>query len=149
MGSSFSLNYLLVPKNNQWLKRTILVFAFIFFDYISTLIFCRIPAEEANLYARFFMESLGIPVGLALFVFVVNLPIYMVLSFDSHIISVPPKMAFITEFFVDMAFAWFIGGLHFNGGCSWFWQAPDLMRQAIGAFLYLFLAFIFVKPYKR
>ncbi|MBX5328093.1 MAG: hypothetical protein QHH18_00935 [Candidatus Bathyarchaeota archaeon] len=143
----FCLKRFLLPKNNHWLRRTVLVFAFIFFDYLSTLMFCRAPHEEANLYARAFMENFGIFSGLTLFVLVADMPIYMVLSVDSHVIKLPPKIAMVIEPLVDVLFAWFIAGLHFSGGTSWFWYSPDLLRQALGAVLYGVVAFLFVKPH--
>jgi len=143
-----SLKCFFLPKNNQWSKRTVLVFAFILFDYFSTLLFCRAPYEEANIYARIFMESFGIPLGLTLFVLVANLPIYITLSLDSHVIKIPSRASVFTEAMVDVVFAWFIAGLHFSGGASWFLQVPSLMCQIAGAFLYLFGAFLFVKPHK-
>jgi len=143
-----SLKYFFFPKNNHWLKRTFLVFVFIFFDYFITLIFCQAPYEEANLYARGFMESFGIPLGLTLFVLIANLPIYLALTLDSHIVRFPFKIAIVTEIFVDVVFAWFVAGLHFGGATSWFWYAPDLMRQALGMLLYLSMAFLVVKPHK-
>jgi hypothetical protein len=148
LGISFSLKCFFFPKNNRWLKRTFLVFAFIFFDYLITLIFCQAPYEEANPYARGFMEGFGIPLGLTLFVLIANLPIYLTLSLDSHIVRFPFKIAIVTETFVDVAFAWFVAGLHFGGATSWFWGAPDLMRQALGMLLYLVMAFLVVKPHK-
>lgn len=148
IGTVFSLKRFLLPKNNHWLRRTVLVFAFIFFDYLSTLMFCRAPHEEANLYARAFMENFGIFSGLTLFVLVANIPIYMVLSVDSHVIKLPSKIAILIEPLVDVLFAWFIAGLHFSGGTSWFWHSQDLHRQALGAILYGVAAFLFVKPNK-
>jgi len=143
-----SLKYFLFPRNNHWLKRTFLVFAFIFFDYFVTLMFCQAPHEEANLYARSFMVSFGVPLGLTLFVLAANMPIYMTLSLDSHIIRLPSKIAVVTEFLVDIIFAWFIAGLHFSGGTSWLWSAPQLTRQTSGMLLYLAMAFILVKPHQ-
>lgn len=148
LGIPLSLKYFFFPKNNHWLKRIFLVFAFVSFDYFVTLIFCQAPYEEANLYARSFMESFGIPLGLTLFVFAANLPIYLTLSLDSHIARFPFKIGIVTEIFVDAAFAWFVAGLHFGGATSWFWCAPDLMRQALGMLLYLVIAFLVIKPYK-
>ncbi len=148
LGIMVSLKHLLLPKNNHWLKRTGLVFAFILFDYLSTLVFCRAPHEEANLYARAFMENTGIFSGLTLFVLVANLPIYMVLSLDSHIIKLPSKISIVIEPLVDVLFAWFIAGLHFSGGTSWFWLRQDSVPQAFGALLYLTLAFLIIKPHK-
>jgi hypothetical protein len=94
------------------------------------------------------MESFGVQLGLTLFVFVVNLPIYFLLSFNSHVVKLPLKIGFVIELFVDACFAWFVAGLHFSGGSSWFWFAPDVLRQGVGAVLYLFAVFLFVKPQK-
>lgn len=141
------LKHFLIPGNNLWLKRGCLIFAFVFFDYLSTLVFCRAPIEEANVFARGFMESYGIPVGLTLFVFAANLPLYVILSFDSHAVSLPPKLGSIVEPVVDLFFGWFVAGLHFSGGTSWFWAASDLTRQALGATLYLALALICAKTH--
>jgi hypothetical protein len=94
------------------------------------------------------MENFGIPLGLTLFVFIANLPVYLTLSIDSYIVKIPSKATIFVEVFVDFAFAWFIAGLHFNGGASWFWQVPSLMRQMLGAFLYLFVAFLFIRHHK-
>lgn len=143
-----SLKQFFIPRNNHWFRRTVLVFTFILFDYLSTLIFCRVPSEEANVFARSFMENFGIPLGLTLFVLVANLPVYMTLSLDSHVIKIPSKTAILAEFFVDFVFAWFIAGLHFSGGSSWFWCAPSLMRQIFGAISYLVFAFLFITPHK-
>jgi hypothetical protein len=146
LGVSLSLKHFFVPKNNHWLKRIFLVFAFILFDYFSTLAFCRLPFQEANPYARTFMETFGIPIGLTLFVVVANLPIHVALSVDSHIVKLPPRIDGVTEVFVDGMFAWFVAGLHFSGGTSWFLYAPEIMRQFFGALLYLMLAFLLINP---
>lgn len=148
LGLTFGLKCFLLPKNNHWLKRIFLVFAFVFFDYFVTLVFCQAPYEEANLFARGFMEFFGIPLGLTLFVLVANLPIYVTLSLDSHIVRFPFKIAVFAEVFVDVVFAWFVAGLHFSGGTSWFWFAPELMRQSLGTLFYLVFAFLIVKPYR-
>jgi hypothetical protein len=146
--ASFGLKQFFLPKNNHWLRRAMLVFAFILFDYFSTLVFCHSTYEEANLYARAFMDSFGIQAGLTLFIILANLPIYVALSFDSHVVKLPSKIATVIEIAVDAAFAWFVAGLHFSGGTSWFWSVPDLPRQTFGAILYLIIAFLLVKPHK-
>lgn len=140
--------HFIIPQNNLWLRRTILVFTFILFDYLSTLCFCQKPFEEANLFARSFMESLGIPLGLTLFVVLANLPIYLALSLDSHIVRLPRRFDRAIELGVDSLFAWFVAGTHFSGGASWFWYASDVTRQVLGAFLYIVLAFLLIKPHK-
>jgi len=149
LDSAFNVRCFLLPKNNHWLKRIGLVFAFVLFDYFSTLVFCHAPHEEANLFARAFMENFGIPFGLTLFVVMMNLPIYVTLSLDSHIIKLPFKAAVVIEFIVDLTFAWFIAGSHFNGGTSWFWYETDLVRQISGAILYLSLTLPLLKLHRR
>jgi hypothetical protein len=131
----------LIPKNNFWLKRLSLLFAFIFLDYFVTLLLCTAPIEEGNLLARSFMETYGIPLGLTFFDLVANMPIYLMLSLNSHLASLPPKLSQIVETSADFAFAWFIAGLHFNGATSWLWFAPDVLRQALGASIYLLVIF--------
>jgi hypothetical protein len=131
----------LVPRNNFWLKRIFIVFAFILLDYLVTLILCTTPVEEGNLLARSFMEAYGIPLGLTLFDLIANLPIYIMLSLNSHLINLPPKLLRAGEISVDVVFAWFIAGLHFNGAASWVWFTPDLIRQALGASLYFVIIF--------
>jgi len=93
------------------------------------------------------MENLGIPIGLTLFVFVFSLPIYVVLTLDSHIVKLPPKVSIIIDPAVDFIFAWFVAGSHFGGGTSWFWSAPTATRQILGASLYLLMAFLFIKSH--
>ncbi|MGQ9565086.1 MAG: hypothetical protein ACUVT5_00875 [Candidatus Bathyarchaeales archaeon] len=132
----------LVPRNNFWLKRLCILFAFILMDYGVTLALCKTPAEEGNLFARSFMETYGIPLGLTLFDFIANFPIYLLLCLNSHIVDLPSRFSKIAESFVDLTFAWFIAGLHFNGAASWFWFAPDVLRQFSGAFLYLLIILI-------
>lgn len=149
LGTKLDLRWFFLPKNNQWLRRTCLVFAFILFDYFSTLILCDNPQQEANIYARTLMINLGMQPGLTLFVFVANLPIYIVLSLDSHMAKLPYRIAIIIETCVDALFAWFIAGSHFGGGTSWFWYAPDLMRQVLGALLYLTMALLLIKPHRQ
>ena len=140
--SLFVVARCLIPKNNFWLKRLSLLFAFIFLDYLVTLLLCTAPAEEGNLLARSFMEAYGIPLGLTVFDLIANLPIYLMLSLNSHLANLPPKLSRMVETSADFTFAWFIAGLHFNGATSWLWFAPDVLRQALGASIYLFVIFI-------
>jgi len=144
----FSLRRFFLPKNNHWLRRNVLVFAFVLFDYSSTVVFCQAPCEEANIYARIFMDNFGITLGLTLFVLMVNLPIYVTLCLDSYMVKLPHRTAIAAESFVDIVLAWFVAGLHFSGAASWFWFAPDLIRHGLGALLYLITAFLFVRPYR-
>ncbi len=94
------------------------------------------------------MENLGILQGLTLFVVLANLPIYILLSLDSHVIKFQSRIGGVLEILVDLVFAWFVAGLHFGGGTSWFWMAPDTIRQAVGAILYVTIALLLVRPYR-
>jgi len=117
-----------------------LLFMFILFDYLATLIFCTTPANEANPYVRMFMENYGILLGLTIFDLLINFPIYLILCFDSHFINLPQQLSKIVNPLIDLSLAWFLAGYHFNGATSWFWPVPDLMRQATGFGLYLAMA---------
>jgi hypothetical protein len=134
-----------IPKNNFWLKRLSILFIFIFLDYLVTMLLCTTPNEEGNLIARSFMEAYGIPLGLTFFDLIANLPIYLMLSMNSHLGNLPPKLSRVVETSADLAFAWFIAGLHFNGAASWVWFAPDVLRQTLGASIYLFIIFFLRK----
>jgi hypothetical protein len=87
------------------------------------------------------MEVYGIPLGLTFFDLIANFPLYIILSLNSHLINLTPKLARTAETCVDVVFAWFIAGLHFNGAASWVWFAPDIFRQALGASLYFLIIF--------
>ena len=138
----------LVPKNNIWLKRLCLLFGFILLDYFATLAFCITPMEEANPHLRGFMENYGIFWGLTIFDFLINLPIYLILCFNSHFISLPAQLSKIVEPIIDVFLAWFLAGSHFNGAASWFWTAPDLIRQITGFGIYLFIAMILLLKFR-
>jgi len=132
----------LVPKNNIWLKRMGLLFGFVLLDYFATLAFCTTMMEEANPHLRVFMENYGIFWGLTIFDFLINLPIYLILCFNSRLISLPARLSKIMNHLVDVILAWFLAGAHFNGAASWFWTAPDLIRQMTGFGIYLFIAML-------
>ena len=139
--SLFAAMRYLIPRNNFWTKRIAVLFAFVFMDYLVTLTLCTTPLAEGNLLARSFMEAYGIPLGLTLFDFIANFPLYLMFSLNSHLVNLPPKLSKIADVLVDAVFAWFIAGLHFNGAASWFWFAPDFLRQTLGAFLYFLVIF--------
>ena len=126
-----------VPKNNIWLKRMCLIFSFILLDYFATLAFCTTPMEEANSHLRLFMGNYGIFLGLTIFDFLINFPVYLILCFNSRLIRLPAPLSKIVDPLVDVILAWFLAGSHFNGATSWFWLAPDLTRQATGFGIYL------------
>ena len=138
----------LVPKNNIWLKRMGLLFGFVLLDYFVTLAFCTTMMEEANPHLRVFMENYGIFWGLTIFDFLINLPIYVILCFNSRLISLPARLSKIVEPLVDVILAWLLAGAHFNGAASWFWTAPDLIRQMTGFGIYLFIAMILLLKFR-
>jgi len=129
----------LVPRG-VWLKRTALLLGFIFLDFLVTAILCRTPYAEANPYARSFMQTYGIVQGLALFDFLLAIPIYGLLVVDWHLIKYTQQYRTKTEIMVDVVLGWLIAGAHFNGAMSWLWDAPHLIRQTIGFAVYLGIA---------
>jgi len=129
----------LVPRG-VWLKRTALLLGFIFLDFLVTAILCRTPYAEANPYARSFMQTYGIVQGLALFDFLLAIPIYGLLVVDWHLIKYTRQYRTKTEIMVDVVLGWLIAGAHFNGAMSWLWDAPHLIRQTIGFAVYLGIA---------
>ena len=135
----------LTPKG-VWLKRTALIFGFIFLDFLVTITFCRTPYMEANPYARSFMLIYGIVSGLALYDFLLAIPIYAILVFDSYMIKYTQHYKTKTEFIIDVALGWLIAGAHFNGAMSWLWAAPHFIRQAIGFIIYMSIAILSFYP---
>ena len=132
----------LIPRG-FWLKRTLLLLGFIFLDFLVTALLCRTPYAEANPYARSFMQTYGIVQGLALFDFLMAIPIYAVLLVDSHLIKYTQQYETVTEIIIDVALGWLIAGAHFNGAMSWLWDAPHLIRQTLGFVVYLAVAIPF------
>jgi len=129
----------LIPRG-VWLKRTFLLLGFIFLDFLVTALLCRTPYAEANPYARSFMQTYGIVPGLALFDFLLAMPIYAILVVDSHLIKYTQQYRTKTEIIIDVALGWLIAGAHFNGAMSWLWDAPHLIQQTIGFAIYLAIA---------
>ena len=133
------LSKYLVPKNNLWLKRAILLFGFILLDYLATLIFINTPVQEGNLLVRAFMENYGILVGLTIFDILINIPIYLIICLNSHFVTLPPNLAKYVDPIVDAFLAWFVAGYHYSGATSWFWTSPDVLRQTVGFSLYMLI----------
>jgi hypothetical protein len=132
----------MVPKNNVWLKRAALLFGFILIDYLATLIFITSPIEEGNLLVRTFMENYGILLGLTIFDLIINIPIYLIICFNSHFVTLPPHLAKIADPIIDVFLAWFVAGYHYSGATSWFWTASHLTRQITGFSIYLAITVI-------
>jgi hypothetical protein len=107
------------------------------FDLSITWLSLSDLAEEGNIFARAFMEILGLPFGLVLFSSIVTFVLLLILWFCSHMFdntSGMMKTAGIIA--LDFSLAWFVAGVHFVGGTSWFWLAPELLRHFIGAGIY-------------
>jgi hypothetical protein len=143
MGASkeqlLSFSKYLVPKNNLWLRRALILLGFVLFDYLATLIFITTPLEEGNLLVRSFMENYGIIVGLTLFDILINIPIYLILCLNSHFITLPLHLSKIVDPIIDVFLAWFVAGYHYSGATSWFWHSSDLIRQTVGLSVYLLI----------
>ncbi|MCW4035377.1 MAG: hypothetical protein NWF03_08450 [Candidatus Bathyarchaeota archaeon] len=137
-----NLRKYLVPKNNIWLTRAVLLFGFILLDYLVTLIFINNPMEEGNILVRTFMENYGIFVGLTLFDIIINIPIYLIITFNSHFAALPPKLSKIAEPIIEVFLAWFVAGYHYSGATSWFWNSPNMIRQFTGFSIYITFALI-------
>ncbi|MCW4014997.1 MAG: hypothetical protein NWF06_01370 [Candidatus Bathyarchaeota archaeon] len=132
----------LIPKNNLWLKRAALLFGFILLDYLATLIFINAPIEEGNILVRNFMETYGIFWGLTIFDILINIPIYFIICFNSHFVSLPSNLSKIADPIIDVFLAWFVAGYHYSGATSWFWATPSLTSQLVGFSLYLSIALV-------
>jgi len=125
----------LIPRG-IWLKRTVLLFSFLLLDYFVTLTLCDSLSAEGNVYARSFMQTYGIKEGLTIFDTLMAIPIYIILCIDSHFVKFPSKFSTKAELLIDLALGWLIAGAHFNGASSWFWNAPDVIRQTAGFIIY-------------
>jgi hypothetical protein len=121
----------------------LLLTSFILLDYIITLLLVSYPTEEANVFARWFMEAFGNVFGLTIFSLLINLPVFLILS----LLAFYPKCSgFAASPFatpgLDIAFAWFVAGTHFSGALSWIVNGSSLLYQITGAALYLDILFV-------
>jgi hypothetical protein len=119
-----------------------LISLFVLLDYLVTLLMISYPREEANIFARSFMEMFGVALGLTLFSALINLPVYLILGILAFY---PTRLQIATSPLagsgLDVAFAWFVAGTHFSGALSWVCVGPTLLYQLVGAGLYLFILF--------
>jgi hypothetical protein len=124
--------------NNLWRVRFSILFGFVVFDLLSTRFFITALAEEGNSYARFLMQTFGISAGLILFSMAIA-GILALILYLSKFVTTNRKgsTALIIVLALDIGFAWCVAGMHFIGGTSWFWLAPEFIRGLMGAGLYL------------
>jgi len=122
-----------------WLRRTTVLFCFIFLDYLVTIVFCRQPSAEGNIYARAFMQDYGIAAGLAIFDLLMAIPLYFILCVDS-LINLPKGFSTVIELSTDLGLGWLVAGAHFDGAMSWLWGAPGIVGQTIGLVIYELIA---------
>lgn len=133
---------------NVWFQKMLLLSSFILLDYVVTLLLVSYPNEEANVFARSFMDVFGVAFGLTIFSLLVNLPVFLILGLFAFYPRCSGLAAspFVTPG-LDIALAWFVAGTHFNGALSWMVSGPSLLYQLTGAALYL--DFLFVLSIRR
>jgi hypothetical protein len=131
----YSILKFLVPTG-IWLRRTMILFCFIFLDYLVTIVFCKHPSTEGNIYARTFMQNYGIAAGLAIFDLLMAIPLYFILCVDSRLINLPKGFSNVMELLTDLGLGWLVAGAHFDGAMSWLWGAPSIVGQTIGLVIY-------------
>ena len=123
--------------NISWTARFFVLQSFVVFDLLVTWLSLSSLVEEGNIFARAFMGILGVPSGLVLFSGIVTLVLLLILWFCSHMFdNTCGMMKTVGIIALDFSLAWFVAGVHFVGGTSWFWFAPELLRQFIGAGIY-------------
>jgi len=125
--------------NGIWLRRTMILFCFIFLDYLVTIVFCKHPSAEGNIYARAFMQNYGIAAGLAIFDLLMAIPLYFILCVDS-LVNLPKSFSTALELLMDLGLGWLVAGAHFDGAMSWLWGAPGIVGQTIGLIIYELIA---------
>lgn len=127
-----------------WISRSLILSGFVMFDFLVTWFSISRPVEEGNLLVRTFMELFGISLGLALFGLFIASLLFLILCFCKLLFANRgEKTSLIGGLGLDVCFSWFVAGVHFVGGTSWFWLAPDLMRHCLGAGLYLAVLYLF------
>jgi hypothetical protein len=135
---------------NTWFQKMLLLSSFILLDYIITLLLISYPGEEANVFARGFMEAFGVTLGLTIFSLLINLPVFMVLGLLAFH---PTHLGFGALSFatpgLDIVLAWFVAGTHFSGALSWIVGSSTVLYQLTGAVLYLDILFILTIKRRR
>jgi hypothetical protein len=125
-----------------WAIRFSILFGFVTFDLLSTRYFITALAEEGNSYARFLMQEFGISTGLVLFSMAIAGILALVLYLSKIVVANRKGTAgLIIALILDLGFGWFVAGMHFIGGTSWFWLAPEIVRGLMGAGLYLVMLY--------
>lgn len=113
-----------------------MLFSFIFLDYLITVIFCKYPSAEGNVFARSFMQKYGIVLGLTIFDLLMAIPLYAILCVDSHLVKFPGRLSTIIELLTDIGLGWLVAGAHFSGAASWLWDSSSMISQTIGLVIY-------------
>lgn len=84
------------------------------------------------------MQTFGISFGLVLFSMIIGSILAAILLLSKFIMAnLKGAIGLIIILALDLCFAWFVAGMHFVGGTSWFWLAPEIVREVMGAGLYL------------
>lgn len=123
-----------------WVFRFLILLGFASFDSLTTWASISRLAEEGNLFARAFMQTLGIPLGLTLFYSLIAGFLLLILGLCKLMFTGRTgPAASAAVFILDVFLAWFVAGAHFVGGTSWFWSTPNLFCNFLGAGIYLSL----------
>lgn len=128
---------------NIWVQRMLLLSLFILLDYLITLLLISYSNEEANVFAKSFMNIFGVAWGLTIFSLLVNSPVFLILgllAFHSRHLSF--TTSFVVTSGLDLAFGWFVAGTHFSGALSWIMNGSSPLYQLTGAALYLDILFL-------
>ncbi len=121
-----------------WATRFLILQGFIVFDLSLTWLSISSLAEESNIIARGLMQVIGPWSGLILFSGIITGVLFLVLLFCSHMFdNVNGLVKSAGTIALDFGLAWFVAGVHFAGGTSWCWLAPQFLRHLIGANIYL------------
>lgn len=128
-----------------WIYRFLLLLTFVLFDVLATSVSISGPIDEGNMLTRIFMNSLGVYLGLAFFgLFIAGFLFFTVAVCRLLVVNCGKLASTISSFVIDGCFSWFVAGVHFVGGTSWFWFAPDMLRHCLGAGLYLLALYLFM-----
>jgi hypothetical protein len=139
----------LIPSRD-WRLRVLVVYVFIFQDYLMTGAFCRDIADEANWLLRTFMLAFNnIPVGLLVFGISFYGPVYAVLCLLTNHDWTGLRGQSLFELLserrrplFDVAFGLGVASRHFEGGMSWVLPLSNRLWLALGFITYLTLVHI-------
>ena len=139
----------LLPSRD-WRLRVLVVYVFIFQDYLMTGVFCRDIADEANWLLRTFMLTFNsVQVGLLVFGLSFYGPVYAVLCLLTNHDWTGLRSQSLFELLserrrplFDVAFGLGVASRHFEGGMSWVLPLSNRLWLALGFITYLTLVHV-------